>query len=76
MFASVLEPKTAVVLLGAAVFCNLAIKYWQARAAYHKTQKSGECQHHLPPKYPSMIPYWGVVVPFVWDTPAFLQNVT
>ncbi|KAK8123976.1 hypothetical protein PG999_003894 [Apiospora kogelbergensis] len=76
MFASVLEPKTAVVLLGVAVFCNLAIKYWQARAAYHKTQKSGECQHHLPPKYPSMIPYWGVVVPFVWDTPAFLQNVT
>lgn len=38
----------------------------------HRTHKEGQ----LPPKYPFLIPFLGLFIPFLWDNKRFFRNVT
>jgi hypothetical protein len=32
-------------------------------------------KNELPPRIPTLIPYLGSIIPFLWDTPGYLQRV-
>lgn len=76
MLAMVLEPATTALVPGGAVLCTLAFQYWKARTVYNKAQGAEKYERDLSPTYPALVPYFGVAISFLWDTPAYLKSVT
>lgn len=72
---SSIDPATVFVVLGACLFTGIITNYVADLITWHRVQKRG-LRGGIPPVYPTLIPYLGVIVPFLWNTPAFLQKVT
>lgn len=53
---------------------------WLAVFAYqvHSFNRSHRLRNYgqIPPKYPTLIPYLGVVIPLLWDTRSALTHLT
>ncbi|OTA63683.1 cytochrome P450 [Hypoxylon sp. EC38] len=69
------SPLVVFLFFGVALGILIVLSYAQDNIEYQKAREK-DGKEELPPKYPTLVPYLGSILPFLWNCPDFIRRAT